>query len=108
MRRMVVRRQLMAAVASLCVFNAGHAGAVTLEEAIAAALQTNPSIGQAVENRRATEWELRQARGLFLPRVDIEASTGARELGSPARRAAGLVGSTLYPQEVGAVIQQSL
>jgi adhesin transport system outer membrane protein len=99
---------MLVAVSLLCVAATGQASALTLEEAIAAALQTNPSIGQAIENRRATEFELRQARGLFLPRVDVEASTGARELDSPARRAVGLVGSTLYPQEVGAVIQQSL
>ena len=92
----------------LCAFAVNEASALTLEESIASALKTNPQIGQAIENRRATEWELRQARGLFLPRVDVEASTGARELDSPARRAVGLVGSTLYPQEVGAVIQQQL
>jgi len=108
MHRFCLRRQLMAAVAVLAVCAVDRAQALTLEQSIAAALQTNPSIGQAIENRRATEWELRQARGLFLPRVDVEASTGARELDSPARRGAGLVGSTLYPQEVGAVIQQSL
>ena len=108
MGRMRVRHLTMAAVGLLPVLAASQAVALTLEESIAAALKTNPSIGQAIENRRATEFELRQARGLFLPRVDFEASTGARELDSPARRAAGLVGSTLYPQEVGAVIQQSL
>ena len=108
MRRFCVRHQMLAAVSVLCVFAVQNASALTLEESIASALKTNPQIGQAIENRRATEWELRQARGLFLPRVDVEASTGARELDSPARRAAGLVGSTLYPQEVGAVLQQPL
>src|SRR5262245_37013022 len=108
MHRLSVRHHVMAAVSLLCVFGVNQASALTLEESISAALQSNPSIGQAIENRRATEFELRQARGLFLPRVDVEASTGARELDSPARRAAGLIGSTLYPQEVGAVIQQSL
>jgi adhesin transport system outer membrane protein len=99
---------MLAAVSVLCVFAVQNASALTLEESIAAALRSNPQIGQAIESRRATEWELRQARGLFLPRVDVEASIGARELDSPARRAAGLVGSTLYPEEVGAVIQQQL
>src|SRR5262245_49524473 len=105
-----MRHHLMAAasVSVLCFLAMGQASAITLDEAIGAALKTNPSIGQAIENRRATEWELRQARGLYLPRVDVEASAGARELDSPARRAVGLVGSTLYPQEVGAVIQQPL
>ena len=108
MLRLRVRHVVLAAVSALSVLAANRASALTLEESIAAALKTSPSIGQAIENRRATEWELRQARGLFLPRVDVEASTGARELDSPARRAAGLVGSTLYPQEVGAVIQQQI
>jgi outer membrane protein, adhesin transport system len=108
MRCFRIRHQVLAAVSVLCAFSVERASALTLEESIASALKTNPQIGQAIENRRATEWELRQARGLFLPRVDVEASTGARELDSPARRAAGLVGSTLYPQEVGAVLQQSL
>lgn len=108
MVRIRVRHVVLATVAALSVLAASRASALTLEESIATALKTSPSIGQAIENRRATEWELRQARGLFLPRVDVEASTGARELDSPARRAAGLVGSTLYPQEVGAVIQQQI
>src|SRR5262245_56052110 len=105
-----VRHLLMAAVSvsALCYSAFDRASALTLEESIGAALKTNPSIGAAIESRRATEWELRQARGLYLPRVDVEASAGARELDSPARRAVGLVGSTLYPQEVGAVIQQSI
>jgi adhesin transport system outer membrane protein len=108
MHRLGVRHLLMAAVSILCFSSADGVSALTLEESIASALKTNPSIGQAIESRRATEWELRQARGLYLPRVDVEASAGARELDSPARRAVGLVGSTLYPQEVGAIIQQSI
>src|SRR5262245_35964793 len=108
MFRLRTRHLLMAAVSITCFSALDRASALTLEESIAAALKTNPSIGQAIENRRATEFELRQARGLYLPRVDVEASAGARELDSPARRAVGLVGSTLYPEEVGAVIQQQI
>jgi len=108
MHRPRIRHHLLVAVSLLCFSALDRASAITLDEAIGAALKTNPSIGQAIENRRATEWELRQARGLYLPRVDVEANAGARELDSPARRAVGLVGSTLYPQEVGAVLQQSI
>jgi adhesin transport system outer membrane protein len=52
------------------------AQAITLHEAIAVALESNPEIGQAIENREAIEFELRQARGLYLPSVDLEASAG--------------------------------
>ena len=37
---------------------------MSLQEAIQKALTTNPQISQAVENREAVEFELRQARGL--------------------------------------------
>ena len=50
------------------------ASAITLREAISVALDSNPEIGQAIENREAIEFELRQARGLYLPRVDLEGS----------------------------------
>ena len=60
--------------------------ALTLEQAISIALDSNPEIGQAIENREAIEFELRQARGLYMPRVDFEASAGPRKLDSPGRR----------------------
>jgi adhesin transport system outer membrane protein len=103
------RRHTLAATSIVAlVALASEAQAISLEDAVATALKTNPSIGQAVESRRATEWELRQARGLYLPRVDVEASAGARDLDSPVRRSVGLAGRTLYPTEAGAVLTQPL
>lgn len=57
--------------------------ALTLKEAVAATIESNPQIGQAIENREAIEFELRQGRGLYLPRVDAETSAGARRLERP-------------------------
>ncbi|WP_245518963.1 TolC family outer membrane protein [Neorhizobium sp. JUb45] len=54
--------------------------AMSLEEAVGKTLKTNPQIMQAVENREAVEFELRQARGLYLPSVDLEAGVGRRRL----------------------------
>lgn len=50
--------------------------AQSLEEALGYAMETNPDVGQARANRRATDLELKQARGLYLPQVDAEASVG--------------------------------
>ncbi len=50
--------------------------AITLEEAVAYAVSTNPEILEAASNRSAIDFELRQARGLYLPQVDFEASVG--------------------------------
>ena len=86
----------------------GAAQAMTLEEAVSTAVSSSPAIGQSIDNRRAVEWELRQSRGLFLPRVDLEVSAGLREIDSPGRRAAGIAGDALHPSEVGIVIRQSI
>lgn len=90
------------------VFSGGSANALTLKEAIAVAVESNPEIGQAIENREAIEFELRQAKGLYLPSVDLEASTGVRRLDNDSRRALDTEDDALYPSEVGVVVTQKL
>ena len=93
----------------LCLIQATQsASALSLRDAIAIALDSNPEIGQAIENREAIEFELRQARGLYLPRVDLEASIGPRRLNSPGRRLARLDDNTLDTKEYGAVVTWNL
>ena len=48
------------------------------------AVQTNPSIGEAAANRRATEAELRQTQSTLLPQVRLDASVGPERLNNPA------------------------
>jgi adhesin transport system outer membrane protein len=90
------------------MFSFGNADALTLREAIAVAVESNPEIGQAVENREAIEFELRQAKGLYLPSVDLEASAGVRRLDSPTRRALSTEDDTLSPAEAGLTVTQKL
>lgn len=54
--------------------------AFTLRDAIMMAVQTNPGIGEAAANRRATESELRQNQSVLLPQVRLEASIGPEKL----------------------------
>ena len=82
--------------------------AMTLREAVTEALTSNPQVLQAIENREAVEFELRQARGLFLPTIDLDASVGVRRLDSPSRRRLGTEGDTLYPGDVGITLNQTL
>lgn len=49
---------------------------MTLEEAIRHAVRTNPAIGEAAANRRATEHELRQSQGALLPQVKMSGYAG--------------------------------
>jgi adhesin transport system outer membrane protein len=81
---------------------------VTLEQAIAAALETNPEVNQAIMNKEAIEFEREQAQGLYLPRVDLEASAGVRRLENGTRRALGIANNELYPLEAGIVAEQTL
>lgn len=67
-------------LAGVALSMATDAYGFTLREAIATTIDSNPQIGAAVENREAIEFELRQARGLYMPRVDAETSIGARNL----------------------------
>jgi adhesin transport system outer membrane protein len=78
-------------VFALAGLAAPHAHALTLKEAVAATIDSNPQINQAKENREAIEFELRQGRGLYLPRLDAEASAGTRRLERP-------IGQTLTPE----------
>lgn len=81
---------------------------MSLQEAIQKALTTNPQISQAVENREAVEFELRQARGLYLPSVDLEASVGKRRLSNDSTGSATQDYETFNNSEVGLTITQRL
>src|SRR4051794_14791164 len=87
-----------------CFAAAAPALALSLREAVATTIDSNPQITQAIENREGIQFELRQARGLYLPRIDFEASAGPRKLEQPGntslgnrdifhQREAGLVGT---------------
>ena len=45
---------------TVAILSCGNAHALTLKEAMAVAVESNPEIGQAIENREAIEFELRQ------------------------------------------------
>ena len=108
---MKMRFRNFVSIATLFIMQSmvSEASAISLEEAVAVAIEANPEIGQAVENREAIEFELRQARGLFLPSVDFETSAGGRRLGSPSSRADfGFAQRGLAPVEGSLTITQTL
>lgn len=55
---------------------AAGAAPFTINDALRMAVQTNPSVGEAAANRRATEAELHQNQGTLLPQVRLEAQGG--------------------------------
>ena len=47
----------------------------TLKEAVAVGVENNPEAGVVENSRRATDEELRQAKALYYPSVDLDADT---------------------------------
>jgi outer membrane protein, adhesin transport system len=81
---------------------------VSLQNAIATALDSNPEINQAAMNKEAIEFEREQAQGLYMPRVSLEASAGIRRLENSTRRSLGIANQELYPVEAGIRVEQTL
>ena len=55
---------------------AGAAEVLSVRDAILQAVTSNPGVGEAAANRRATETELRQVQSTLLPQVRLEARVG--------------------------------
>ena len=82
--------------------------AIELKDAVQTALNTNPEIRQAIANKNATQYERKQAEGVWLPRISVEASAGVRQLKNPTRRSIGIADQTLYPLEASVTADQLL
>ena len=91
---------LLASSAHIALAQSGEA--VSLQEAIAVAVNSNPEIAQAQFNKEAIQFERKQAQGLYAPRFDVEASAGIRHLDNTTRRTLGISGQELYPLEAQA------
>jgi outer membrane protein, adhesin transport system len=58
------------------VSTAAQSEEFTINDALQQAVATNPGVGEAAANRRATESELRQQQGTLLPQVRLEGRWG--------------------------------
>ena len=68
---------LLAAVAAVAMFAmSDNARAITLEEAAALAVSTNPRVGVVSNDRKAVDQELRQGEALYYPQVDVRLDGG--------------------------------
>lgn len=92
---------LLAGSAPAAMAQSAPAETVSMQDAISIAMQSNPEILQAQYNKEAIEFERKQAQGLYLPRVGIEASAGIRRLENNTRRTLGIANNELYPLEAG-------
>ena len=54
----------------------GAASAMSLQDAVGLVITTNPEVGETVKDRRAIDFELRQARALYYPQIDVRLDAG--------------------------------
>jgi outer membrane protein, adhesin transport system len=59
--------------------SAAVAQTFSINDALREAAKSNPGVGEASANRRATESELRQTQSTLLPQVRIDASVGPEQ-----------------------------
>ncbi len=62
------------------------ASAETLEDSVLRALSFNPEVGVVQSDRRAIDHELRQARALYMPSIDLRAAIGPEYTNSTGTR----------------------
>src|SRR5262245_44546762 len=80
--------------------------AFSINDAISLAVLTNPVVGEAAANRRATESVLRQAQGFLLPQVRLGSSIGPEKLTQETGRPPAGNGTWLDGKEVSVVVRQ--
>jgi len=98
-----------AIIASLGLFLSSLAAAENLKEVLQQTLDTNPDVLISSNTRRAVEQELEQARGGYLPSVDLVGGYGREMSNNPSTRSAGNSGNvSLTRREVGLSISQML
>src|SRR5262245_16575135 len=64
----------------------GSASAQSVTDSVSKAVGTHPRVGVVANNRLAVESELRRARGLYYPQIDVRASVGGEWTNSPSTR----------------------
>src|SRR4051812_49975179 len=68
----------------LAIGSPASAEPFSINDALKQAVQTNPGVGEASANRRATQSELRQTQSTLLPQVRIEARYGPEKFDQSA------------------------
>jgi adhesin transport system outer membrane protein len=96
-------------LACACAFAASNpAGAATLREAVEQAVLTNPDVLAAANHRFAADAGVKQARGGYFPRIDLNAGTGRERLDTPDSRLRRLSDTTFPQRDASVTLSQML
>lgn len=80
---------------------------ISLKEAMAVGISTNPEYGVVAASRRATDEELNQGKALYLPSLDVNANAGFEHSDDPGTRARG-DDENMFRKEAGVTLTQML
>jgi len=100
--------RILATAYIFSVFLTGSANALTLREAVRHTILTNPTVGASVANRRASFFQLQQARGRYLPTVDVELFAGPTMLDRPQGLSSDINNDWYGPRQAGVTARQVL
>lgn len=78
----------------------------TLEESLQHTVNSNPDILSTTKNRSAVEQELKQAKGGYLPSVDLNLGIGWERSQNPTTRARGERNVDMHREEAGVQLRQ--
>lgn len=81
---------------------------MSIEEAVSVGTATHPRYNVVANNERATEEELRQAKGLFLPSLDAYGNAGVARYSNATTRAQRSDDDTFHPTLAGITLTQML
>src|SRR5690606_17907502 len=83
---------------------------ISLRDAVAIGVATNPEHGIVANNRRATDEELNQAKALYRPSIDFRADAGVEYSDDPGtrNRVRGDDTETMWRYEAGLTLTQML
>jgi len=101
-----MRAALLGSVASIAM--SSSAFAMDIKEAMTMAIETSPEIREAAATKEGIEFELQQGRGLYFPRVDLEARAGPQRFDTPGRRIKDIEDDWEFGTEVSATLEQLL
>ena len=100
----------MRSVLALCLFMTMCVSvqAVSLQEAVRMAVQTNPRIDAAMASYRASESKLDQAEGRFFPEVEFDSNFGVQRINRPNGLGPAVNDRGRLPREARISIRQVL
>jgi len=102
------KRDTVLLALSMPLFMTGAAQAITLEEAIKKTLNTHPEVSASINSRYSADYDLKAAKGGYLPSLNLNAGTGWEQTDNATTRAANDHRRNLHRSESSLTLTQNV